>query len=160
MPADSAIEGVNDSKKISEKKREIIFETITSEAIAWSVGLSHQDEIDEINILNATKKAVARALKALEIKPDIILLDALTGIDTKGIPQEGIVRGDARVYSIACGSIIAKVIRDRMMREYDEMYPGYGFSEHKGYGTAKHIQAVRENGTCEIHRKSFVKNFI
>jgi len=160
MPKESFIEGINDSKKISETKREKLYEKIIEEAVDWSIGVVNQDEIDEMNILNATKRAVTKAIKELKIKPDILLIDALQEIDTLGIPYKGIVKGDEKIYSVACGSIIAKVIRDRMMREYDEIYPGYGFSGHKGYGTKKHIQAIREKGICEIHRTSFVKSFI
>ncbi len=160
LPQNSMIEGVNDSKKVSEKKREKLYELITNEAIAWNVGIADQNEIDDINILNATKLALTRAIEGLEIKPDLILVDALTKIDTKGIPYKSIVKGDAKEYSIAAASIIAKVTRDRMMRQYDEIYPQYGFKEHKGYGTAKHIAALKENGPCMIHRKSFIKNFI
>lgn len=160
MPRDSMIEGVNDSKKVSEKKREVIYEKITEEAIDWGVGIATQNEIDDINILNATKLALTRAIENLKIKPDLILVDALTNIDTKGIPYKSIIKGDAKEYSIACSSIIAKVTRDRMMREYDQIYPQYGFEAHKGYGTAKHIQALKEYGPCIIHRKSFIKKFI
>lgn len=160
MPKDSMIEGINDSKKISEKKREKLYDEITAEAIAWSVGIANQNEIDEINILNATKLALTRAIEKIEIKPDIILVDALTNIDTKGIPYKSIIKGDSKEYSIAAASILAKVTRDRMMREYDEIYPQYGFSGHKGYGTAKHIAAIKEYGPCILHRKTFIKNFI
>ncbi len=160
MPKDSMIEGINDSKKISEKKREKLYEIITQEAIDWSVGMADQNEIDEINILNATKLALTRAIEGLKTKPDLILVDALTNINTKGIPYKSIIKGDAKEYSIASASILAKVTRDRMMRQYDEIYPQYGFNAHKGYGTAKHIQALKENGPCMIHRKSFIKNFI
>ncbi|MGN1330039.1 MAG: ribonuclease HII [Clostridia bacterium] len=160
MPKDSMIEGVNDSKKVSEKKREKLYDQITDEAIAWSVGIADQNEIDEINILNATKLALKRALENLTTKPDLILVDALTNIDTLGIPYKSIVKGDAKEYSIAAASIIAKVTRDRMMRQYDEIYPQYGFNGHKGYGTAKHIAAIKEYGPCILHRKTFIKNFI
>ena len=160
MPKDSMIEGINDSKKVSEKKREKLYEQIKEEAISWSVGIADQNEIDEINILNATKLALTRAIEELKIKPDLILVDALTNIDTKGIPYKSIIKGDAKEYSIAAASILAKVTRDRMMRQYDEIYPQYGFAGHKGYGTAKHIAAIKENGPCMIHRKSFIKNFI
>lgn len=160
MPRDSMIEGVNDSKKVSEKKREKLYEIITQEAIAWSVGMADHNEIDSINILNATKLALTRAIEGLKIKPDLILVDALTNIDCKGIPYKSIIKGDAKEYSIACSSIIAKVTRDRMMREYDAIYPQFGFEAHKGYGTAKHIQAIKEFGPCPIHRKTFIKNFI
>lgn len=160
MKPDSFIEGVNDSKKISEKKRELLYEQITNEAIDWSVGIVDQNEIDEINILNATKKALHMAITNLKIKPDRILVDALEHIDTCGIPYTSIIKGDAKVYSISAASIIAKVTRDRMMKEYDEIYPKYGFAGHKGYGTAKHIQAIKAYGPCPLHRKTFIKNFI
>ena len=159
MDRDSFIEYVNDSKKVSETKREILYEKITSEAIAWSTGIVWQDEIDELNILNATKKALTTAIDKLEVKPDKILVDALDKIDTRGIPYISVIKGDAKIYSISAASIIAKVTRDRIMKEYDEVYPEYGFAGHKGYGTAKHIQAIKENGICPLHRKSFVKNF-
>ena len=160
MKPDSFIEGVNDSKKISEKKRELLYEQITNEAIDWSVGIVDQNEIDEINILNATKKALHMAITNLKIKPDRILVDALEHIDTCGIPYTSIIKGDAKVYSISAASIIAKVTRDRMMKEYEEIYPEYGFAGHKGYGTAKHIQAIKAYGPCPLHRKTFIKNFI
>ena len=168
MPKDSMIEGVNDSKKIAEKKRERIYEEIIKEAIAYGVGIINQEEIDRINILNATKKGLTIAIKELEEKlekqnlkrPEVILVDALTGIDTLGIPYKSIIHGDAISYSIACASIIAQVTRDRIMKQMDEIYPQYGFAKHKGYGTAAHMQAIRENGLCPIHRRSFVKNII
>lgn len=159
MPKDSFIEGVNDSKKISEKKREKLYEEITNEAIAWSVGIVDEKEIDEINILNATKKALTQAIEKMEIKPDRILVDALEHIDTLGIPYTSIIKGDANNYSIAAASIIAKVTRDRIMYEWDKVYPQYGFASHKGYGTAKHIQAIIENGPCILHRKTFLKDW-
>lgn len=144
MKPDSFIEGVNDSKKISEKKRELLYEQITNEAIDWSVGIVDQNEIDEINILNATKKALHMAITNLKIKPDRILVDALEHIDTCGIPYTSIIKGDAKVYSISAASIIAKVTRDRMMKEYDEIYPEYGFAGHKGniYKQLKHMVHV------------------
>ena len=160
MPEDSFIEGVNDSKKVSEKKREKLYDEITQNAIAWGVGIIDQKEIDEINILNATKKGVTTALNELTQRPDIILVDALTGIDTLGIPYQSIIKGDAKSYSIAAASIIAKVTRDRIMKQWDEIYPEYGFERHKGYGTKAHIEVIKNNGICPIHRKSFVKNFI
>ena len=160
MPEDSMIEGVNDSKKISEKKREKIYDQILEEAISYGVAIIGQDEIDEINILNATKKGLTVSLQELSQKPDLILVDALNGIDTLGIPYDSIIKGDAKCYSIAAASIIAKVTRDRIMREWDKVYPEYGFEKHKGYGTAAHIAAIRENGLCPIHRRSFTKNFV
>ena len=160
MPENSMIEGVNDSKKLTEKKREMLYEAITSSAIAWQVGVVDQNEIDAINILNATKKGLTQALTNLSQKPDIILVDALTKIDTLGVPYQSIIKGDAKSYSIAAASIIAKVTRDRMMKMWDEIYPQYGFAKHKGYGTAEHIKAIQENGICPLHRKTFVKHFI
>ena len=160
MKPDSFIEGVNDSKKLSEKKREQLYEQIISEAIDWAVGIGDQKEIDEINILNATKKALHMAISNLKVKPDRILVDALEHIDTYGIPYTSIIKGDAKIYSISVASIIAKVTRDRIMQKYDEIYPEYGFSGHKGYGTAKHIQAIKEYGPCSLHRKTFIKKFV
>ena len=159
MPQDSRIEGVNDSKKVSEKKREQLYDLILEESISYSVGIIGQDIIDEINILNATKQGVTNVVEELDVKPDLILVDALTHIDTKGIPYDSIIKGDAKCYQIAAASIVAKVTRDRIMRQWDEIYPQYGFAQHKGYGTAKHIQAIKEYGLCPIHRRSFTKNF-
>ena len=163
MPKESMIEGVNDSKKISEKKREKIYEEIVQEAIAYGVGIIDQEEIDQINILNATKKGLTIAIRQMEEKleeknikkPDVILVDALTGIDTLGIPYKSIIHGDAISYSIACASIIAKVTRDRMMIELDKIHPEYDFKHNKGYGTKKHIEAIRKYGIIKEHRKTF-----
>lgn len=160
MPQNSILEGINDSKKVSEKKREKLYDFIIQEAISYSVAIIGQDIIDEINILNATKQGVTKVVQELSIKPDLILVDALTHIDTNGIPYDSIIKGDAKCYSIAAASILAKVTRDRIMRQWDEIYPQYGFCTHKGYGTAKHIQAIKQYGLCPIHRKSFTKNFI
>ena len=160
MPKDSMIEGVNDSKKVSEKKREKLYELIIEEAISYSVGIVDQNEIDRINILNATKAGLTEAVRTLKVKPELILVDALTNIDTCGVPYQSIIKGDAKSYSIAAASIIAKVTRDRIMREWDKVYPQYGFEKHKGYGTAAHISAIKENGLCPLNRLSFVKNII
>lgn len=170
MPRDSMIEGVNDSKKVSEKKREKLYEEITNEALGYGVSIISQEEIDKINILNATKEGLTLAIKNLEKdlqeknrafqKPEIILVDALTKIDTDHIPYRSIIKGDSKSYSIAAASIIAKVTRDRIMREWDEVYPAYGFEKHKGYGTAAHIAAIKEYGLCPLHRRSFVKNIV
>lgn len=160
MPQDSMIEGVNDSKKVSEKKREKLYDIIIEEAISYSVAIIGQDVIDEINILNATKQGVTKVVEGLDVKPDLIVVDALEHIDTKGIPYDSIIKGDAKCYNIAAASILAKVTRDRIMREWDEIYPQYGFVAHKGYGTAKHIAAIKEYGLCPIHRRSFTKNFV
>lgn len=160
MPEGSFIEGVNDSKKVSEKKREKLYDEITENAIAWGVGIIDQNEIDDLNILNATKKGLTDAVTSLAVKPDLILVDALTEIDTLGIPYRSIIKGDAKSYSIAAASIIAKVTRDRIMHQWDEIYPEYGFEKHKGYGTKAHIEVIKNNGITPIHRKTFVKNFI
>ena len=160
MPKESMIEGVNDSKKISEKKREKLYDLIIDEAISYGVGIISQDEIDKINILNATKEGLTNSIKELKTKPDIILVDALTKIDTMGIPYRSVIKGDAKIYSIACASIIAKVTRDRIMKEWDKVYSEYGFAAHKGYGTAKHIAAIKEFGLCPIHRRSFTTKFV
>ena len=160
MPKDSMIEGVNDSKKVSESKREMLYEKIIEEAVSYGVAIIDQKEIDELNILNATKKALTTSLNELTVRPDIILVDALERIDTLQIPYQSIIKGDAKAYSIAAASIIAKVTRDRIMREWDKIYPQYGFERHKGYGTAAHIAAIKEYGICPLHRLSFVKNFI
>ena len=167
MPKESMIEGVNDSKKISEKKREKIYEEIVQEAIAYGVGIIDQEEIDKINILNATKKGLTIAIRQMEEKleeknikrPDVILVDALTGIDTLGIPYKSIIHGDAISYSIACASIIAKVTRDRLMMEYDKAMPQYHFAANKGYGSAEHIEALAVYGASPIHRRSFITHF-
>lgn len=160
MPRNSMIEGVNDSKKVSEKKREVLYEQILQEAISYGIGIIDQKEIDNINILNATKKGLTTAVQALTVKPDRIIVDALEHIDTCHIPYTSIIKGDAKCYSIAAASIIAKVTRDRIMRQWDEIYPKYGFAKHKGYGTKAHIEAIKEYGLTPIHRLSFVKNII
>lgn len=160
MPKDSMIEGVNDSKKVSEKKRERLYEEIINNAISWGVGIIDEKRIDEINILNATKEGLTTSLLKLSQKPDLILVDALKDINTLGIKYQSIIKGDAKCYSIAAASIIAKVTRDRIMRNWDEVYPQYGFAGHKGYGTAAHMAAIRKNGPCELHRKSFIKNIV
>ena len=160
MPKDSMIEGINDSKKVSEKKREKLYDLIIEEAISYSVAIIGQDVIDDINILNATKEGVTKVVDGLDVKPDLIIIDALDHINTRGIPYEPIIKGDAKCYNIAAASILAKVTRDRIMREWDEVYPQYGFVQHKGYGTAKHIQAIKEYGLTPIHRRSFTKKFV
>ena len=160
LPKDSMIEGINDSEKISENKREKLYYIILEQAISYGIGIIDQEEIDEINILQATKKGLHEAVSSMEIKPNVILVDALTGIDTLGIPYKSIIKGDAKSYSIGAASIIAKVTRDRIMREWDKIYPEYGLATHKGYGTVKHIEAIKKYGLTPIHRKSFCKNFI
>jgi ribonuclease HII len=160
MPPDSMIEGVNDSKKVSEKKREKLYDLIIEEALSYSVAIIGHDVIDEINILNATKAGVTQVVDGLDLKPDLIIIDALNHIDARGIPYEPIIKGDAKCYNIAAASILAKVTRDRIMREWDKVYPQYGFVAHKGYGTVAHIKALKEYGACPLHRKTFIKHFI
>lgn len=160
LPKGCLIEGVNDSKKISEKKREKLYDDIVANALAWGVGIIDNNIIDEINILNATRKAMHTAIEELKIKPDYILIDAEKRVDTNGIPYLPIIKGDALSISIAAASIIAKVTRDRIMREYDNIFPMYGFEKHKGYGTKAHVEAIKENGLCMIHRRTFCKKFV
>ena len=152
------IPGVNDSKKLSEEKREYLYEEIKSKALCCSVGIVDEKTIDEINILNAAFLAMKKALEGLTEKPDYILLDAVTLRDVD-IPQKGIIKGDALCLSIAAASIIAKVERDRIVSEYDEMYPQYAFSKHKGYGTREHIECIKKYGLLPIHRRSFTRKF-
>ena len=159
MPFDdeNVIDGVDDSKKVSAKKRESLYETLKSKAIAYKICRIEPEEIDEINILEATKKCMRMCVEGLEIKPDLVLVDALNlDLPVKSVP---IIKGDAKSYSIGAASIIAKVYRDRLMDEYDEIYPEYGFKNNKGYGTKTHIDALKETGACPIHRKTFIKNF-
>ena len=160
LSRETMIEGVNDSKKITENRRERVYEEIIKQAISYGVGIIDENKIDEINILQATKLGLTNSIKELKVTPDIILVDALKGIDTCNIPYQSIIKGDALCYSIAAASIIAKVTRDRIMKGYDKVYPEYGFATHKGYGTAKHIEAIKEYGICPIHRRSFLKNLI
>lgn len=159
MPLDdkNAVDGVDDSKKVSAKKRESLYETLKSKAIAYKICRIEPEEIDEINILEATKKCMRMCVEGLEIKPDVVLVDALNlELPVKSVP---IIKGDMKSYSIGAASIIAKVYRDRLMDEYDAIYPEYGFKNNKGYGTKTHIDALKETGACPIHRKTFIKNF-
>ena len=146
---------LNDSKKLSEKKREMLFDEIMEKAVSVGVGIVEREVIDEINILQATFLAMQKAIAALDPQPDYILADAVS-IPKIAILQEGIVKGDAKSVSIAAGSIIAKVTRDRIMYEYDKLYPEYGFASHKGYGTKAHIEAIKKYGMLPIHRRSFI----
>lgn len=150
---------VNDSKKLSEKRRDELFDIIKEEAVSYGLGIISEERIDEINILQATYEAMRTAIKELSVVPDILLNDAVT-IPGVNITQIPIIKGDAKSLTIASASILAKVTRDRMMQEYDELYPQYGFAKHKGYGTKAHIDAIKEYGPCKIHRKTFIKNFI
>lgn len=158
LKEEDIIEGVDDSKKLSAKKREKLSEEILKKAIAVSICRVEPKEIDEINILEATKKCMATAVKSLEKVPDAVFVDALK-IECGKAVCVSIIKGDALSYSIGCASIVAKVYRDKLMDEYAEKYPEYAFEKNKGYGTAAHIKAIKEIGPCEIHRRSFIKNF-
>ena len=160
LPKGCLLEGINDSKKLSEKKREKLYDDIIENAVAWGVGVVDHTVIDEINILNATRRAMKLALENLQINPDYILIDAEKKVDTNGIPYLPIIKGDALSISIGAASILAKVTRDRMMKEYDKMFPMYGFEKHKGYGTKAHVEAIKEHGPCMIHRKSFLTKIL
>ena len=160
MPLEKSkiIEGIDDSKKLCEKKREELYQKIISTALAFKVSIISEKVIDEINILNATKKGMTEAITGLSIKPDLALIDAVGGLNL-GIETLSIIKGDYLSYSIGCASILAKVTRDRLMREYSIKYPNYHFDKHKGYGTKEHIELLKKFGKCEIHRDSFIKNF-
>ena len=159
LPADCRILYINDSKKLGEKKREELYEEIMEQAVAVGIGMASPQRIDEINILNATYEAMREAISKLSVPPDILLNDAVTipGIACRQVP---IIKGDAKSISIGAASIIAKVTRDRMMVEYDSIFPEYGFASHKGYGSAEHIKALKEYGPVPIHRRSFIRNFV
>ena len=161
LPKDSSILYVNDSKKLSEKKREELYDIILKEAVSVGIGLRDNERIDEINILQATYEAMREAVGKLSVRPNVLLNDAVTipGID-EDILQVPIIKGDAKSISIGCASIIAKVTRDRMMYEFDSIFPGYDFGKNKGYGTAAHIEALKNLGPTPIHRKSFIHNYV
>ncbi len=159
LPVNTVIEGVNDSKKISEKKRETLFEIIKQKAVAYSIAYSTEEEIDEINILNATFLAMSRAVHGLKPKPDIALIDGNKAPELN-IPTRCIIKGDAKSQSIAAASILAKVSRDRLMKEMSIKYPEYQFEKHKGYGTALHRELIKKYGYCPIHRKTFLKKIL
>lgn len=159
LPADFDLLGVDDSKKLSEKKRQELFEQIKERAICYAIGMADNQRIDEINILQATKEAMKQAITDLEIQPDHVLIDALTLKDVD-IPQTGIVKGDAQSVTIAAASILAKVTRDRMMVQLHEAHPWYDFDHNKGYGTKAHYAGIEEHGICPLHRRSFLKNIL
>lgn len=159
LPKDNPILYLNDSKKLSEKKREALYDEIMEHAVATGIGIVGPARIDEINILQATYEAMRMAIENLKIRPDLLLNDAVT-IPEVTIPQVPIIKGDAKSVSIAAASIIAKVTRDRMMVEYDQIIPGYDFASNKGYGTKAHIAGLKEHGPSPIHRRTFIKNFI
>ncbi len=160
MPYDKneIIEEINDSKKLTEKKREKLFDLIIEKAISYKIVLINEKIIDEINILNATKLGMKQAIEGLSVKPELVLIDAVP-LDLN-IKNESIIKGDAKCYNIAAASILAKVTRDRLMVELDQKYPNYNFKKHKGYGTKEHIENLKKFGKCEIHRNSFIKKFI
>jgi len=159
LPKDCEILYLNDSKKLSEKKREELFLEISEKALAIGIGSCTPEEIDTLNIKQATRKAMLHAVQNLELQPGLVLVDAetITGLDIRQVP---IIKGDAKSVSIAAASIVAKVTRDHLMMEYDKLYPQYGFASNKGYGSAAHMQALREYGPCPIHRRSFIKNIV
>ena len=159
LPADCEILWLNDSKKLSEKKRELLYDEIMEKAVAVGIGAVSPERIDEINILQATYEAMRIAISKLSVKPDLLLNDAvkIPGVE---LPQVPIIKGDAKSVSIAAASIVAKVTRDRMMVQYEDLYPGYEFASNKGYGSARHIAALKSLGPCSIHRRSFIGNFV
>ena len=159
LPKDIFLPFLNDSKKVTEKRRDVLFDRIKQEALAYGIGIASNVLIDEINILQATYEAMREAINKLNKTPDILLVDAVHIPDIT-IRQVGIVKGDARSVNIAAASILAKVTRDRLMLEYDKIYPEYGFASNKGYGTTKHIEALKEYGACDIHRRTFIGNFV
>ncbi len=158
MPLDDVIPGVDDSKKLTEKKRERLFDEIIKKALAYKIVAVDEKVIDEINILNATKKAMTECVSGLSVRPDVVLVDAVKlSLD---VPTKAIIKGDALSYSIGAASILAKVYRDRLMQEYDAIYPWYGFAQNKGYGTKDHIDALKSVGPSPIHRRTFITHFV
>ncbi len=159
LPKDTHIHYINDSKKLNEAKREELYDIIMEKAIAINIGIANVEVIDQINILNATYESMKMALKGLDVQPEVILVDAVT-IPEVAIPQEPIIKGDEKSISIAAASIIAKVYRDRMMKEFDELYPEYKLAKNKGYGTKEHVEALKTYGACPLHRKIFVQTVL
>lgn len=159
LPKDCDILYINDSKKLSEAKREELYEVIKEKAVAWAVGVVSEKRIDEINILQATYEAMREAISKLKVQPDLLLNDAVI-IPKVDLPQVKIIKGDAKSASIGAASIMAKVTRDRMLIEYDKLYPEFKFAKNKGYGTKDHIEALLKNGPTPIHRRSFIKNYV
>lgn len=159
LPDNCDIKGINDSKKLSEKKREKLYDEIIEKAVAWSVSAVDEKVIDEINILNATHLAMNNAVNSLQVKPDYVIIDG-NSIKNMELPHETVVKGDAKCISIAAASILAKVSRDRYITQLSEKYPEYGFEKHKGYGTKAHYAALEEYGITPIHRKTFLKKLL
>ena len=160
LPAGAAIEGLDDSKKLTEKKRERLYDIIKQTAVAYSVAYGTLEEIETVNILEATYLAMNRAIEGLSVKPDFALIDGNRVPRGIKIPCETIVKGDSKSMSVAAASVLAKVTRDRLMLEYDKKYPEYNFKKHKGYGTKEHTKLIKQYGPCEIHRLSFLKNIL
>ena len=160
LPKNCEIEGLNDSKKISEKKREQLYDIIVEKAVAYSIAYGTLEEIEQHNILEATYLAMNRAIDGLSVKSDFALIDGNRVPKNITVPCETVIKGDSKSYSIAAASILAKVTRDRLLLEYDEKYPQYGFASHKGYGTKAHYEAIAQHGVCEVHRLSFLKNVL
>ena len=160
LPAGAVIEGLDDSKKLTEKKRERLYDIIKQTAVAYSVAYGTLEEIETVNILEATYLAMNRAIEGLTIKPDFALIDGNRVPRGIKIPCETIVKGDSKSMSVAAASVLAKVTRDRLMLEYDKKYPEYNFKKHKGYGTKEHTELIKQYGPCEIHRLSFLKNIL
>lgn len=159
LPQDLEIEGLNDSKKLTEKRREVLYDVIVREAVAYGIAFADEKEIDKINILQATFLAMRRAVEQLSVRPNIVLVDGNREPDLGDLPVKTIVKGDSLSANIAAASILAKVTRDRFMLEQDAIYPQYGFAVHKGYGTKAHYAALTQYGACPIHRRSFLKKF-
>ena len=159
LPPDLEIEGLNDSKKLTEKKRDALYDLITEKALAYGIAMATEQEIDEINILQATFLAMRRAVEQLSVRPSFVLVDGNREPDLGDLPLKTVVKGDSLSANIAAASILAKVTRDRYMVEMDARYPQYGFAVHKGYGTQKHYEALRQYDACPIHRRSFLKKF-
>lgn len=160
LPEGAVIEGLDDSKKLTEKKREKLYDIIKETAVAYSVAYGTLEEIETVNILEATYLAMNRAIEGLNIKPDFALIDGNRIPRGIKIPCETIVKGDSKSMSVAAASVLAKVTRDRLMLEYDKKYPEYNFKKHKGYGTKEHTELIKQYGPCEIHRLSFLKNIL
>lgn len=159
MPPGCELLYINDSKKLTAAKREELYDQILDHCMAVGIGMSSPGRIDEINILQATYEAMREAVQQLEVKPQLLINDAVI-IPGISLPQKSVIKGDAKCYSIAAASIIAKVTRDRIMEQYDRLYPEYGFAGHKGYGSAAHIEALKQYGPCPIHRKTFITHFL
>ena len=160
LPQDFDVLGIDDSKKLSPKKREELFDVIREKALAWSVGWVGPERIDEINILEATKEAMTQAVQGLSLQPDHVLIDGNFTVRALALPQTAIVKGDANSTSIAAASILAKVTRDRYMEEMDSVYPGYAFASNKGYGTKAHYDGLKAQGLTPIHRKTFISDYL